>query len=68
VRRCGYCTKLRHLLKYLTNARIAAGTSFAGLIEVPRGTSAGRAIEDIVILPECLGDDGWENRVHFVPL
>jgi hypothetical protein len=35
---------------------------------VPRGTPAGRTIEDIVILPECLGDDGWENRVHFVPL
>ena len=49
-------------------ARIAAGRSFPGLIEVRRRTPVGRAIEDILVLLECLTEDEWENRVHFVPL
>lgn len=40
----------------------------SGVIDVTKGCPVGRAIEDLVVLLECTADDGWANRVHYIPL
>jgi len=39
-----------------------------GVIEVVRRCPPGRAIDDLVIMLECMADDEWADRVHYIPL
>jgi hypothetical protein len=48
--------------------RVQAGKSMPGVLEVSRNTSAGSAIEDIILLAECSREGEWEGQVRYLPL
>jgi hypothetical protein len=62
---------LTHDAKTITkyaNERVAAGKRMPGVFEVPRPFSAGRIIEEILILALCSLDGEWEGQVRYLPL
>ena len=52
----------------LANQRVAAGLPMAGLVLVPWLLPVGRAISDLLIVVNCIGDDEWESVVYHLPL
>lgn len=49
-------------------ARLDAGRSFAGVIEVDDQAPIGRVIDDLLLMIEGLRDEEWENRIWYVPM
>lgn len=48
--------------------RVDSGKRMPGVIEVGRSVSIGLAIEDLLLLAECSGEDEWEGQVLYLPL
>ena len=48
--------------------RVRRGLAMAGMIVVPQSLSLGDAIDEILILGECLVDDEWRDQVIYLPL
>jgi hypothetical protein len=48
--------------------RIREGKYVAGVVAVAEQASIRRAIDDILLLLAGLGEDEWENQIHWVPL
>jgi hypothetical protein len=48
--------------------RIQSGLPMPGIFEVSLKVPVGRAIDDILLLAECSGEDEWQNQVHYLPL
>jgi hypothetical protein len=39
-----------------------------GVIEIVSGTSIGRAVDDLVLILECLADDELNDQVLYIPI
>jgi hypothetical protein len=52
----------------LAYERVDAGLPMAGVCQVPRWLSAGRAIEDLLIVAECSSEQDWVLQIHYLPL
>lgn len=50
------------------NRRVAAGEPLPGLVVASKKQAIGRAIEDILMVAECMSDDEVCDRVVFLPL
>lgn len=50
------------------NRRVAAGEPLPGLIVASKKQAIGRAIEDILIIAECMSEDEIRDQVVFLPL
>jgi hypothetical protein len=48
--------------------RVAAGLPLPGVFVVPWQLPIGRAVDELVLLTTCSGDDEWQDRVLFLPL
>ncbi len=48
--------------------RVDAGLPMPGVIEIVASTPIGKAIEDLVLILECLGDGELDNQVLYIPL
>jgi uncharacterized protein DUF5615 len=62
---------LTHDVKTVTRyayERTAVALPMPGVVEVPRWLSAGRAIEEILMLAECSRKGEWEGQVIYLPL
>lgn len=62
---------LTHDVKTITryaNERLAAGLPLPGIVEVPQEMNIGQAIEQILLLIECLSPEEWPDRIHYLPL
>lgn len=49
-------------------ARVTAGQSMPGVIEVSRRVPIGKAIDDVVVLIECSLEGEWEGQILYLPL
>jgi hypothetical protein len=58
----------RKTLIRFANQRVARGEPMPGVIEVPRMCPVGRAIDDLVVILECMADHEWADRGHYIPL
>lgn len=50
------------------NRRVAAGEPLPGLVVASKKQAIGRAIEDILIIAECLSEEEIRDQVIFLPL
>lgn len=48
--------------------RVAAGKRMPGVFEVGASLSAGRAIDDLILIVECSLEGEWEGQVRYLPL
>ncbi len=48
--------------------RIVAGRPMRGVIEVPRDVAVGRAIDDLILLLVCAGENELDDQVRYLPL
>jgi predicted nuclease of predicted toxin-antitoxin system len=48
--------------------RVVRGEPLGGVIVVSTQYAIGRAIDDLLLLLECMVDDEWAGRVFFIPL
>jgi hypothetical protein len=48
--------------------RIHAELPMPGVIEIVSGTSIGRAVDDLVLIVECLADDELADQVLYIPI
>ena len=48
--------------------RLVKGFLLPGIVLVPWELAVGRAIEDLLVLIECNGEDEWEGQVKYLPL
>ena len=53
---------------YYAEQRIDAGLPMPGVFVVPRSSSVGQAIEDILLLCECSPATEWDGLVFYLPL
>ena len=58
----------RATLVGFTYERLARGAPISGVIAVAGQCPIGRAVEDLLLLFECIADDEWADRVYFVPI
>jgi hypothetical protein len=62
---------LSHDVRTLTHhayERVCAGKSMPGVVEVGRGVALAQAIDDILLLAECIEEGEWEGQVLYLPL
>ncbi len=52
----------------LAHRRVRLAEPMAGVIPVPQDLPIGRAIEDILMLIECMSQEEWEGQVRYLPL
>jgi predicted homoserine dehydrogenase-like protein len=48
--------------------RVDAGLPMPGVIEIVASAPIGKAVEDLALVIECLGDGELDNQVLYVPL
>jgi hypothetical protein len=48
--------------------RVDAGLPMPGVIEIVAATPIGKAVDDLVLIIECLGNDALADQVLYVPL
>jgi predicted nuclease of predicted toxin-antitoxin system len=48
--------------------RLTLGQPMAGVVVVGNKLPTGRAIDELLLLLECSGEDEWESRVTYLPL
>jgi hypothetical protein len=49
-------------------ARVEAGWSMPGVVEVPRTLSISAVIKDLLVIAECSLPGEWEGQVLYLPL
>lgn len=50
------------------NARVTAGLSMPGVLEVSQYCPIGKAVNEIVLIAKCSTQDDWSNIVQRLPL
>ena len=48
--------------------RVRAGLPMPGVIEVSQSLPINQAIEEILLISECIREGEWEGQVHYLPL
>jgi predicted nuclease of predicted toxin-antitoxin system len=48
--------------------RVRAGEPMPGIVAVPQGLPIGRAIEDLLLIVECMSEEEINGQVRYLPL
>jgi len=48
--------------------RVRQGKPMPGILEIPDTLPIGRAIEQILLVAECIDEGEWEGQVRYLPL